>query len=309
MADHIILGSGGAISRALVPELARREKTITLVSRRGLAPSGTTGVAADLRDPEAVRRVVTPGSVVYLLAGFAYDSRVWEATWPVVMENVISACRETDSLLVFFDNVYMYGLVDGPMTEATPHRPRSRKGRVRAQVAETVEHEMHDGHLRAVIARSADFYGPGAGVNGIPNVMILQRLRRGKPALWPVRGDRPHSFTYTRDCGRALALLAEDTTAHNRVWHLPTAAPPLTVREFAEVAAQELGVQPRLNPIPGWVFTVGGIAYRLFRELSEMQYQNRYDYVFDSSAFQRHFAFEPTPYQQGIRETLETVNR
>jgi hypothetical protein len=37
--------------------------------------------------------------------------------------------------LVFFDNVYMYGRVEGWMTEETPMNPRSKKGEARPQIA------------------------------------------------------------------------------------------------------------------------------------------------------------------------------
>jgi nucleoside-diphosphate-sugar epimerase len=41
------------------------------------------------------------------------------------MQNAIEACKRYNTRLVFFDNVYMYGRVDGPMTEETPFRPNS----------------------------------------------------------------------------------------------------------------------------------------------------------------------------------------
>ncbi len=49
------------------------------------------------------------------------------------MRNVIDACRRHGTRLVFLDNVYAYGNVDGPMTEHTPYDPFSRKGEVRAR--------------------------------------------------------------------------------------------------------------------------------------------------------------------------------
>ena len=79
---------------------------------------------------EAVRG----SEVVYLTVGLANKTEVWQVQWPRIMTNVIEACREHAAKLVFFDNVYLYGKVDGWMTEETPPNPCSKKGAVRAQL-------------------------------------------------------------------------------------------------------------------------------------------------------------------------------
>jgi len=61
----------------------------------------------------------------------------------------------------------MYGKVEGVMTEQTPFHPYSKKGEIRAQIATMLLNELKAGNLTALIARSADFYGPRART-GIP---------------------------------------------------------------------------------------------------------------------------------------------
>src|SRR5690606_15691479 len=95
-------------------------------------------VTADLLDAEATARAVEGSTVAYLVAGLKYDHRVWREEWPRVMRNVMDACRRHGAALVFLDNVYAYGRVDGAMTEETPYNPISRKGEVRAKVATTL---------------------------------------------------------------------------------------------------------------------------------------------------------------------------
>jgi len=85
-------------------------------------------VAADLSDLSQIVQAVSGSTVVHLLAGLKYDYREWVALWPRIMANTIEACKRAKAKLVFFDNVYMYGRVDGPMTEETPFRPCSKKG-------------------------------------------------------------------------------------------------------------------------------------------------------------------------------------
>ncbi len=42
------------------------------------------------------------------------------------------------------------------------------------------------------------------------------------------------------------------------------------------------------------------------RALLELLYQNKYDYLFDSSDFEKTFGFTPTPYEEGIRAIAAT---
>ncbi len=301
---HIILGAGGAIGTPLASELLARGARVRAVSRTGGGPAGAETTRADLTRRDDVLGAVAEGAVVYLLAGLPYDRRVWRAQWPAIMDNVLAACAARGARLVFFDNVYMYGPVEGPMTEDTPVRPGSEKGKVRAAIAAALLEAAAAGRVQALIARAADFYGPHAERTSIPSRLVLQRLAAGKAAQVLVDADAPHSYTYTLDCARALPILAGAGDVWGRVWHLPTARPPLTGREFVALAARELGAPPRLSVTPAWLVRTGGVFSTLLREVGEMLYQNDRDYVFDSSKFERRFAFTPTPYEQGMRESV-----
>jgi nucleoside-diphosphate-sugar epimerase len=301
---HVILGAGGAIGTPLAVELLARGARLRTVSRSGHGPAGAEALRADLMQRDEVLRAVAEGSTVYLLAGLPYDRRVWRAQWPVIIDNAIAACAAQGARLVFFDNVYMYGRVEGPMTETTPIRPSSEKGKVRAAIATILLEAAAAGRVKALIARAADFYGPHAEKTSIPSLLIFERLAAGKPARVLVTADARHSYSYTLDCARALCPLAEAADAYGQVWHLPTAHPALTSREFVEIVARELGVPPRLSVSPGWAMRVGGLFSTLLREVGEMLYQNDHDYIFDSSKFERRFAFTPTPYEEGIRASV-----
>jgi nucleoside-diphosphate-sugar epimerase len=301
---HVILGAGGAIGTPLAAELLARGARLRTVSRTGAGPEAAERSRADLTVAAETVRAVAEHSTVYLLAGLPYDRRVWREQWPPIMRNVVAACAAKSARLVFFDNVYMYGRVAGPMTEATPVRPVSAKGSVRAEIAAYLQGEMAAGRVRALIARAADFYGPHSEKSGMPSILVLERLAAGKAAQVLVRADRAHSYTYTLDCARALPLLAGAADAYGQVWHLPTARPPLSGRGFVELAARELGVPPRVAVTPAWVVRGAGLFITTMREVGEMLYQNEDDYVFDSTKFEQRFGFTPTPYAEGVRETV-----
>lgn len=299
---HIVLGAGGSIGNALAGELLRRGEPVRLVSRRGIRSNGAESIQADLLDAASVRKAILPGATVYLLAGLPYVTEVWREQWPKIMQNTIEACAASDAALIFFDNVYMYGRVDGAMTENTAVNPVSRKGEVRARIAGDLLAAAKAGRVKGCIARAADLYGSGTP-NSVPHQLVFLPLSKGKAAQWLVNAHVPHSFTYTPDCGRALPLLASSADAWGEVWHLPTAAPPPSGAQFVERAAQVLGAAPRLKVLRPWMVRVAGLFNATIRELNEMLYQYEVAYVFDSTKFEKRFGFAPTPYERGIAET------
>lgn len=253
-----ILGSGGAIANELSSLLAARGTPFRAVSRKGTGAKGAAEtVAADAADRDQTNRAVSGSRVVFLLVGLKYDHRVWEETWPRIMANAVEACKHAGARLIFFDNVYMYGRVLGRMTEETPYRPTSRKGEVRARIANSLEKEWKAGSLTAMIARAADFYGPRVA-NGIPNRLVFDPLSKGQKASCLVSDVLPHSYTYTPDAAKALLLLAENEAAWNQVWHLPTVADPPTGREFIEKAAAAMSVKPKYRVLKRRMLSVAG---------------------------------------------------
>ena len=298
-----ILGAGGTIGDELAKLLAAKNQPFRLVGRNPKATSGATEiVAADLTDQDQTIRAVAGSSVVHLLVGLKYDHRVWQEMWPRVMDNAIEACKRAGAKLIFFDNVYMYGKVSGPMTEETPFNPCSKKGEARAKIATTLINVWRSGALTGMIARAADFYGPDTR-NGVPNLLVFEPLSRKKKASWLVNDAVPHSFTYTPDAGQSLLQLAERATAWNQTWHVPTTPNPLTGKEFVALAAKEFGVAPKYRVLSRPILRLAGWFDPLVAESYEMLYQSDSPYLFDSSKFTREFGFAGTPYADGIRAT------
>jgi nucleoside-diphosphate-sugar epimerase len=302
---HIILGAGGAIGKVLTEKLLAHGASVRLVSRSGRAMEGTEAVAADITDASSTLSAVENGSIVYLTAGLPYRISIWREQWPKIMQNTISACSEKSAKLIFFDNVYVYGRVDGAMTEQSPYNPCSKKGELRVQIAEHLMAEVGKGNLKAMIVRAADFYGPYADSGSLPYLFVFKRLAAGKKAQSLVSIDKKHSYTYTGDCGKALYLLSETDDAFNQVWHLPTASPAPTGREFIKIAADRLGGKPGVSILGPWAVKLAGLFDKQVGEVYEMLYQNKYDYVFDSTKFQKRFDFNPTAYDKGIADTIE----
>ncbi len=302
-----ILGAGGVIAIELAKSLPRFTSQIRLVSRNPVKvnPDDVT-MPADLLSGEQVMKTVQGSDVVYLTAGLPYDIKTWQTQWPVIMGNVITACSRHGAKLVFFDNVYAYGRVNGWMTEDTPMNPTSRKGEVRKKIDEMIMNAVTRGNLKAVIAKAADFYGPNTPLSFV-NVMVFDNFRKGKKAQWMINDRVKHSLTYTPDAGRATAILGNTESAYNQTWHLPTDRNALTGKELIETVAREFGLDPRYMVLRRWIIRAAGLFNGIVRESVEMLYQNDSDYLFDSSKFEKAFNFTPTPYNQGIRETVRSM--
>src|ERR1700688_3226059 len=269
-----ILGAGGAIGNELIKRLAATNQPFRLVGRDPKAtPGATETLAADLTDKAQTIRAVAGSSVVHLLVGLKYDHMLWQEMWPRIMSNTIEACKRARAKLVFFDNVYMYGKVSGPMTEETPFNPCSKKGEIRAKVATTLINEWKSGALMAMIARSADFYGPDTR-NSVPNTLVFEPFAKRRKASWLVNDSVPHSFTYTPDAAQSLVQLAERATAWNQTWHVPATPNPLTGKEYVAVAAHEFGVAPKYRVLSRPLLRIGGWFNPLVAESYEMLYQN-----------------------------------
>ncbi len=301
-----ILGANGTIGNVLAKELLSYTDKIRLVSRDPKRVNESDELfRADLLIPGMVEKAVEGSDVVYLVVGLDYKLAVWEEKWPMLMRATIDACIKHKASLVFFDNVYMYDINSIPhMTEKSPVNPPSKKGAVRSRLAKMIMDEVVTGRLRALIARSADFYGPGNEKSFVIEI-VYKNLIKGKAANWFIDAGKKHSFTFTPDAAKATALLGNTDDAYNQVWHLPTDKNPLTGREIIDIFAGEMNVKSKLFVIPMWLLKILGLFTPILKEMPEMMYQYDRDYYFDSSKFEKRFNYKPTTYQEGIKLIVE----
>lgn len=301
-----ILGSNGTIGTYIAKELPKYTDKIRLVSRNPQKVNpGDELVSLDLLEAEKVSQAVKGSEVVYLTVGIVYKLKQWQKQWEIIMRNAIHACKKHDAKLVFFDNVYPYGKVDGWMTEETPIHPCSEKGKIRARLDEMIMYDVERGNLQAIIARAADFYGPDTPLSFV-NTMVIENYLKGKKAQWMIDENKKHSFTYTPDAAKATALLGNTESAYNQVWHLPIDKNALTGKEFMELAAQIIGVKPQYTVLKKWMIQMAGMFNHNIKETVEMLYQLDSDYLFDSSKFDKAFDFKTTTYKEGIEETVRS---
>jgi nucleoside-diphosphate-sugar epimerase len=300
---HVVLGATGGAGGALVGELARRGHRVRAVSRHPGAdlPEGVERLAADTGDPAQARSACQGATVVYHCVQPPYER--WAAEFPTLTANISQAATDAGARLVYADNLYAYGPVQGPITEDLPALATTKKGRIRALMADRLLEAHRSGTLQVAIGRSSDYYGPG-GANSVVGDVLFGAAVRGRRARWLGRLDVPHTLNYLPDVARALASLGERPQALGEVWHLP-AAEPLTGRAFVELIAAELGRPVRVTATSRLAVRVAGVLNPRVRESAEMLYQWERPFVVDASKFQGAFGpFEPTPHQPAVAATV-----
>jgi nucleoside-diphosphate-sugar epimerase len=299
----VVLGATGGAGGALIRELAGRGHRVRAVSRKPAAalPEGVEPLAADAADPAQTRTACQDATVVYHCAQPPYQR--WAAEFPALTQSIADAATAAGARLVYADNLYAYGPVDGPMTEDLPARPTTSKGRVRALMAERLLAAHRSGTLQVAIARSSDYYGSG-GANSVVGDILFGAAAKGKRARWLGRLDVQHSLNYLPDVARALAILGARPEALGEVWHLP-AAEPVAGGAFVELIAAALGRPVKVTATSRLALRIAGVFDPRARESAEMLYQWERPFVLDASKFQRAFGpLEPTPHQQAVATTV-----
>ncbi len=301
---HVVFGTG-PLGLSVMRELRRQGRNVRMVNRSGRlrfekdAQTQLGGIDAAV--PVQAREVCEGAVVVYHCVGLPYPR--W-TEFPAIAAGIVDGAASAGAKLVYADNLYAYGAVDQPMTEDLPLSATTKKGRIRAAVAQSLLQAHASGRVPVAIARGSDFFGPFVTEAGMVGSRVFGRALQGKPAQILGQPDRLHTYTFIDDFGKALVTLGERNEALGKSWHVPSAS-ATTTRAFVERIYAALGKSARMSALPRFVVTVLGNFNANLRELHEMLYQVERDFVMDSRRFETTFAVKATPLDEAIRQTLD----
>lgn len=291
MGTQVISGAG-PVGRALARELLDRGDAVRVVTRSGSGIDGTERVAADASDADRVLAVTEGAEAIYNCINPPYHR--WATDWPPVADALLGAAEQHGAVLATTSNLYVYGEVSAPMTEATPMASTGTKGQVRAQMWTDALAAHTAGRVRAFEVRGSDYVGGSSLL-----AMIAPALSKGRMAMIPAPLDVKHTWTDVRDVAALLAIGARDERAWGRAWHVPS-ADPLTLRELSALAAEQLAHREPGPELPWSVTWLGGVFVPLLRELRETRHQFTRPFVLDSSAAQETFGLTPRPVADSV---------
>ncbi len=298
---HVIFGTG-PLGKWTARELVKLGKTVRMVNRSGKAdriPADVEVLASDAYDVDKNIVITKGAAAVYQCAQPEYSE--WAEKFPPLQKAILGAAAQNGAKLVVGDNLYMYGHFTGSLREDAPFAPNTKKGKIRAAMAQTVLDAHAAGKVGAVIGRASDFFGPDD--HDLTGYAILPAVQ-GKPANLLGGIDQPHSFTYIADFGKLLATLGTCDEALGQVWFAPT-NPPITQADFIKLIEAELGVPVKTRVGGPLMMRFLGLFNKEMAETVEMMFEWTNPYVIDSSKATMAFGLKPTPMEQAIRETVE----
>ena len=304
---HTILGANGIIGEELAKELKLNwTSEIRLVGRNPQKVNETdTLFKADLLKLDKVKEALKDTEIAYLTVGLPYDSKVWLRDWPLILQNVITACIDQGCKLAYFDNTYAYAQDSTVQTEETQLNPSGKKGMGKLKAVQLLMDAMKDKKIEAVICRAPEFYGPGK-TKGITNALIFESLRDGKKPKVLLDDRVRRTLIYTPDASRAMALIANTPDAYGQSWHLPCDDDRLSYKEFIEEIGRQLGREIDYMKLNRFMINIIALFNSNLRETKELLPRYVIDNIFESTKFKQRFPeFKVTSYKAGIKKIIE----
>jgi nucleoside-diphosphate-sugar epimerase len=300
---HLIFGSG-ALGIAIAHQLVASGKRVRMVNRshRTNLPHGVEFVIGDAADPLFAQEVCKGAQVVYHCALPRYHFKTWVEEFPPLQQGILAGAISCGAKLIYGDNLYGYGNVKIPICEDLPYAATTNKGKMRADLAETLMSADRLGKVRVAIARASDFYGEGV-LNSTFGDRVFIPAIQGKTAESIGDLDFPHTYTYINDFARAMIILGAREEAMGQVWHVPN-APTISTREMLNLLFAELQLPAKINAMGKTMLRIGGLFIPEAAESVEMLYQFEQPFIVDSSKFTNAFGDISTLHSQAIHNTI-----
>ena len=305
----LVLGANGRFGLAAAQAFAAAGWTVLAQVRRDPAPGMPAGarlVRAALPDlPAALAGHDAPRVVVHGLNPIY--TRWDEEALPLARAGMDLAER-LNARFMLPGNVYNFGAtMPSLIDEATPQRPTTAKGRLRAAMEAELEARAAAGRLRATVITGGNFFGSGTG--GWFDQAVVKSIAQGK-LVYPGPLDLVHAWAYLPDFARAFVAAASDDRAAFERFHFAGHAP--TGHELLAAtgqAADALGLTPargwRHGSMPWALIRAIGLVAPMPRELARMSYLWRVPHALDGRKLAaRHPELTTTPLAEALRASL-----
>jgi dTDP-4-dehydrorhamnose reductase len=229
-----IFGASGLLGKALVGEWGKD------------AVSALTSRDADVRDPEAVRRVMEEKHPDWIVLSAAYTDvdgceRNRDLAFAVNRDgavNVAAAAKQIGAQLLFLSSDYVFdGTKKSPYETNDVRNPQSVYGRTKAEAEVRLLELIPD----CCIARTSWLFGTGGKC--FPDTIL--KLAASRPSL-DVVNDQKGSPTYVVDLARAIVQLCRKNAGG--IVHV-TNSGDCTWFEFAQQIVKDAGLSTMVSPV------------------------------------------------------------
>jgi hypothetical protein len=190
----------------------------------------------------------------------------WAVLVPQITAQLITAAKASGATVIIPGNVYSFAPLPGEWSEATPHRPVTRKGKIRL----AMEQAFRASGVRTIILRAGNFIDPDAQ-DDVMRLIYLRNIAKGQVTLCG-GADVMQAYAYLPDWARAAVMLA-DKRAELAVYEdIPFPGHAFTATQLKAALERGLGRPLRFVGFPWWVMRVAAPFWELARELQEMRY-------------------------------------
>ena len=298
---HLVVGAG-VVGSALANLLAEDGQEVIVVTRSGSGPNhkNIRRIAADASNVSKLLEIAPQAAAIYNCVNPPYHR--WAKEWPPLAESFLKYAEKTGAVLVTCSNLYGYGPVSVAMNESLPLNAPGKKGKVRAQMWLDAKDLNDAGKIKATEVRGSDYVC--AGEQSRVGSRVLPKILAGKPVQ--VLGDinQKHTWTYPLDVARLMKIVALDSKAWGKAWHVPSNEAK-TQKELVTELASTAGVKnPKLSSVPNIMWNLLALFNPLLKALKETAYQFQRPYILDDSAARKMFNMQPTDWNQILKEVV-----
>jgi nucleoside-diphosphate-sugar epimerase len=302
-----ILGTGQlglAIMQLLLDK--NPDEKILLVNRTGKLnipiPQNVQVTVADATSKTDMKAIANRSELIFSCTDMPYDK--WAAFYPATATALAYALSETNAKLVFADNLYSYGNVAGKeMNEQMPHSAKTKKGKIRAAVINTLLYSGNEFNNRVAFVKAADFIGPQIH-KGIFGTDFLANVYNGKTVRLFGNIALPHTFTYIKDFATAMINVGTANDTFGQIWHVPN-APALSLDKWLHLFEVISNKKIKKSVAPKFVIRIAGLFNSFIKELFEMAYQFEYPYLVNHDKYVHRFGNHITYPSDIVKETVE----
>ncbi len=302
---HIIFGTG-PLGRATMNALLARGQQIQMINRSGTMqgiPSSVKVVKCDAYNLENAKAAARGADIIYNCTAPEYSTKLWTTQLPILWGNILEAAAAQTAKLVIGDNLYMYDQNGTNIHEGLPMQSSTGKGQARIAAATKMLTAHQKGLVQVAMVRGADFYGEYAADQSQLGTRVIPPMLQGKAAQMLGNLDIPHSMTYIKDFGTAIAMIGASEDAYGQAWHVPN-APAISRRAMLEKIAQITGQPLKIQVMPKFLMSTLGLFVAPLREVSEMKYQFEQPYSVNHEKFVTKFGDIHTPMHTALEETV-----
>jgi nucleoside-diphosphate-sugar epimerase len=302
-------GIGGAVALALVAN-GWRVRAMNRNPARAAKEHPIAGVEWVKGDAMVATDVVNAAAGASLIVHGANPPgyKDWHKLITPMMQSSIAAAKATGARILLPGNVYNYDPARDPVvTETTPERPVSRKGRLRV----AMERTLRESGVKALIVRAGDFYGPTATTNA----WFAQMVRPGKSVrsvAYPGGRAVGHTWAYLPDLAETMVRLAEREEDLERYavfnfggsWFERGEDMAKAILRVAEPPAKPNAI----TAFPWPLVYLAAPFVPMLREVLEMRYLWKRSLRLDNAKLVAFLGAEPrTPLDQGIARALDAL--